>query len=144
MPQLSIFLRYTPVVIPLKNFHKINTIFRSLSWQPPRSKLEKLQHPKDIGGIAIPNSWLYYIAAQLQNMTGGMVVPEPDSTLFSDYTLAGNKHLTKAQNLAEGLESQLLCKPNKSIFLIIYIFTHFEQVWYQSLVLYHPVTSYEI
>lgn len=63
MPQLLYFLHNTPVVIPLKIFRIVNTLFRRLLWnnKHPRIKLEQLQQSKDNGGLAVPNPWLYYI-----------------------------------------------------------------------------------
>lgn len=34
--------------------------------------MEQLQRPKDEGGLALPNLWLYYFAAQLQHIVRAM------------------------------------------------------------------------
>lgn len=56
----------------MTHFRKINTIFRALIWkkQYARIKLETLQREKVDGGLAIPNPWLYFLAAQLQHFVG--------------------------------------------------------------------------
>lgn len=53
MPQLLYILHNTPMVIPLKMFRRI--------------KLEQLQKSKESGGLALPNPWAYYLAAQAQH-----------------------------------------------------------------------------
>lgn len=65
MPQFLYALHNTRMVIPLKMFCIINSLFGSLIWHssPPRIKLEQLQRPKEGGGLALPNPWLYYLAA---------------------------------------------------------------------------------
>lgn len=72
MPQLLYFHHNFPMVIPLKLFHTVNAIFRSLIWKDknPRIKLEHLQRPKESRGLALPNLWLYYLASQLQHLIG--------------------------------------------------------------------------
>lgn len=71
-PQLLYALHNAPIWIPIHIFKKCNTIFRSLIWrkQVPRIKLETLQEAKDSGGLAVPNPYYYFIAAQLQHLTG--------------------------------------------------------------------------
>lgn len=65
MPQLLYFLLNFPVVIHLKIFRVVNTFFRCLFWNagPLRIKLVQLQYSKVSGGSAVPNPWLYYLAA---------------------------------------------------------------------------------
>lgn len=65
MPQLLYCLHNAPVVVPLKIFRIVICKDR-----PPRIKFEYLQRPKDDGGLALPNPWLYYLAAQLQHLIG--------------------------------------------------------------------------
>lgn len=74
MPQFLNVLHNTPIVFPLKIFRVVNSLFRLLLWNthPPRIKLEQLQCPKDGGGLALPNLWLYYLAEQLQHLIGAM------------------------------------------------------------------------
>lgn len=82
MPQLLYFLHNLPVVLHLKIFRVVNTLFRRLLWntKPPRIRLEQLQQSKDDGGLAVPNPWLYYIAAQLQHLVGSMS-PDPEGSM---------------------------------------------------------------
>lgn len=70
MPQLLYVLHNFPMVVLLKIFWIINSIFRSLIWhfKPARVRLEQLQHPQDARGLALPNPWLYYLASQLQHI----------------------------------------------------------------------------
>lgn len=72
MPQLLYILHNSPILIPAHFFKKINRIFRELIWQKkyPRIRLETLQRDKADGGLAIPNPWLYYLAAQMQHFVG--------------------------------------------------------------------------
>ncbi|XP_073522176.1 uncharacterized protein [Phyllobates terribilis] len=70
MPQLLYVLQNSPIWIPQRYFLKANSIFRDLIWgkQDPRIKLETLQRDKTMGGLAVPNPWVYYMAAQLQHI----------------------------------------------------------------------------
>lgn len=70
MPQLLYILYNTPMVVPLKTFRIINSLFGSFIWlnKSPRVKLKQLQKPKESGGLAMPDSWLYYLASQLQHI----------------------------------------------------------------------------
>lgn len=56
--------------IPLKLFQVINSIFCSLirHTELPRNQLEQLQRPKESGGLALPDLWLYYLAAHLKHI----------------------------------------------------------------------------
>lgn len=74
MPQFLYVIHNSPVVIPLKTFRIVNSLFCLLIWKncSPRIKLEHLQRPKDKGGLALPNTWLYNLAAQLQHLIGLM------------------------------------------------------------------------
>lgn len=78
MPQLLYFLHNTPMVTPLKTFRTVNAIFHSLIWKDKHSriKMEHLQRPKDNRGLALPNPWLYYLAAQLQHLIGMLTLTE--------------------------------------------------------------------
>ena len=77
-PQLLYVLHNAPVWIPAKVFKKCNTIYRALIWRKlvPRIKLETLQERKDLGGLAVPNPFFYFVAAQLQHLAGWLC-PEP-------------------------------------------------------------------
>lgn len=87
----------------------VNTLFRRLLWnaKPPRIKLEKLQHSKDSGGLAILNAWLYYIAAQLQHLVGS-VSQDPVASAVQLLLFA-----SEAKTIPMGLEAQLFLKSNK-------------------------------
>lgn len=84
MLQLLYFLRNTPMVIPPKVFCEGISIFRMLLQhrKAPRVKLKQLQRPKNEGSLAMPNPWLYYMAAQLQDLIGSINKPRrPDAHL---------------------------------------------------------------
>lgn len=71
-------------------FCNINSIFRSFIWhsRPPGIKLEQMQRPKKARGLALPNPWLYYLAAQFQHIARAMVpegAPADPSTLILLY-----------------------------------------------------------
>ncbi|XP_071967750.1 uncharacterized protein [Engystomops pustulosus] len=72
MPQLLYILHNTPVWIPFRIFYGVQGMFRELLWKKghPRIKLETLQRAKDNGGLAIPNPWIYFLAAQAQQLRG--------------------------------------------------------------------------
>lgn len=72
MPQLLYVLHNAPTWIPMYQFHKVNRLFRALIWKKKyaRIRLETLQRDKTDGGLAIPNPWLYFLAAQLQHFAG--------------------------------------------------------------------------
>lgn len=110
MPQLLYFLHNSPVVIHLKIFRVVNTLFRKLLWhnKAPRVRIEQLQCPKDGGGLAVPNPWLYYIAAQLQHLVGSMT-HEPMGSAARLMLFA-----TGAETIL-GLEAHIFAKSNKKI-----------------------------
>lgn len=56
----------------MRYFYTINQIFRRLIWngRPARIRLETLQRAKEEGGLAVPNPWVYFLAAQLQHLSG--------------------------------------------------------------------------
>lgn len=80
MPQLLYIICNSPVWLPFKYFHKFQALFRDLVWKKgvPRIKYEMLQHPKDEGGLAVPNPWLYFLASQLQYLKGWDVAESTD------------------------------------------------------------------
>lgn len=63
MPQLLYMLHNTPMVVTLRIFRIINSMFRSFLWldRPQRIKLEQLQKPKEAGGASSVQT-LGYIA----------------------------------------------------------------------------------
>lgn len=121
MPQLLYFLHNSPVVIHLKIFRVVNTLFRHLLWNtgPSRIKLEQLQNPKDSGGLAVPNPWLYYIAAQMQYLIGSMA-QHPAGSL-ARLLLIGSG----AETIPMGLEAQMFHKSNK----LTPTFTVIQKIW---------------
>lgn len=72
MPQLLYFLHNSPCWLPLEYFKTINGIFCECikKRRTRRIKLGVLQHPRDSGGLAVSNQWLYFIATQLQHLAG--------------------------------------------------------------------------
>lgn len=71
-------LHNSPCWVPKRFFLKVNSIFRSFTWRgtTPRVKFEILQYPADSGGLAVPNVWVYFLAAQLQHLAGWESVGE--------------------------------------------------------------------
>lgn len=104
-----------PIVLPLKLFQTINSIFRQLLWRQgsPRIHLEQLQKSKETGDIAFPNNpWVYYLAAQLQHMREGMLKLGP-AVETRNSSLSIMLHHTRSASLPEDLESQLFAKSNR-------------------------------
>lgn len=62
-------------------FKKCNTIFCALNWRKQVSniKLETLQEAKDSGRLEVPNPYFYYLAAQLQHITGWLNLESSDT-----------------------------------------------------------------
>lgn len=121
MPQFLYMLHNTPVVITLKIFRVVNNLFRLLLWhtKPPRIKLEQLQYPKEGGGLALPNPWIYYLATQLPHLIGDMA-PGPASS-SAKLMLIGSG----VESIPEGLEAQQFQRPNKQM----PTYTLFQKVW---------------
>lgn len=114
MPQLLYMLHNTPMVVTLRIFRIINSMFRSFLWldRLPRIKLEQLQKPKKAGGLALSNPWLYCIAAQLQHIA--RVIPKENNGEGDrgDPTMALLTQVTGTPNIATGLEALALTKSN--------------------------------
>lgn len=115
MPQLLYMLHNTPMAVTLRIFRIINSMFRSFLWldKPPRIKLEQLQKTKENGGLTLPNPWLCYIAAQLQNIA--KVIPKESSGEGNrgDPMMALLTQITGRQNVATGLQALAFTKSNK-------------------------------
>lgn len=111
MPQLLYILHNTPMVVSLKVCRVINSIFHSLIWhiKHPRIKLEQLQRPKESSGLALPNPWMYYLAAQPQHIARALPHPskKPEA---SDYII---QFVRGESNVARGLEALGFSKSNK-------------------------------
>lgn len=114
MPQLLYVLHNSPMVITLKKFRIINSLFRSFIWlsKPPRIKLEQLQRPKDNGGLALPNPWVYYLASQLQHIARA-IGPGEDLELNLRDPSAHILRFTSRREVADGLEALQYNKSNK-------------------------------
>lgn len=71
-PQLLYALHNAPVLIPKFWFTSIDSKYRKLLWKygVARVKLTTLQYPKDQGGLVVPHSLTYFLATQLQQLTG--------------------------------------------------------------------------
>lgn len=114
MPQLLYILHNSPMVITLKKFRIINSLFRSFIWlsKPPRIKLEQLQRPKDDGGLALPNPWVYYLAAQLQHITRVLRPTQEMELNLRDPSAQLLRFTVKCEAL-DGLEALHYNKSNK-------------------------------
>lgn len=116
-PQILYILHNSPMVVPLKQFCIINSIFRSLILHnsTARVKLEQLQRPKEAGGLALPNPWLYYLALQLQHIAR-VLGPEKEPVLnLVDSTaqllrIATGGRLQRAWRHCS-IQSQISCTP---------------------------------
>ncbi|XP_073455487.1 cysteine protease ATG4A isoform X2 [Aquarana catesbeiana] len=80
LPQLLFQLHNSPVWLTSKLFRTLDSTFRDLIWKlgKLRIKLETLQQAQDRGGIAVPNSRLYFFAAQLQHWCGWEEIDDQD------------------------------------------------------------------
>lgn len=127
MPQVLHVLHSTPMVIPLKMFCIINSMFRSYIWldRPPRIKVEQLQKPKEAEGIALPNQWLYYLAAQLQHITRAMLVSSTDVGGEVNSTVALMCLAARVDEVAIGLEALVFAKSNKQFPMYVLM----QKVW---------------
>lgn len=65
MPQLLCVIHNAPVWIPHIFFYNVNSLFCNLVWSKEHAQigLETLHLMKDEGGLAVPNSAIYYLAA---------------------------------------------------------------------------------
>ena len=73
----------------------------------PRIKLKHFQRPKDNGGLALPNPWLYYLAAQLQHLVGCSGSEPTGSSQALMLHTVGDRPIPMA------LEALAFAKPNK-------------------------------
>lgn len=102
------------MVVPLKQFKIINSIFRSLIWliSTARVKPEQLQHLKEAGGLALPNPWLYYLASQLQHIAK-VLSPSETSVFNLVDSVAHLLRVATEGEVEEGLEALRFAKSNK-------------------------------
>lgn len=80
---------------------------------PPRIKLEHLQRPKDMGRLALPNPWLYYLATQIQHFIGVMNrgVERGSTNCSSSQSLM--LHTVKVESVPVALEALAFGKLHK-------------------------------
>lgn len=71
-PQLPYILHNAPVWILHYWFQWVDSLYRALLWKNgvARVKLTTLHYPKDQGGLAVLHTHTYFLAAQLQHLTG--------------------------------------------------------------------------
>lgn len=102
MPQLLYVLHNASVWLPQRYFYLINRVFRELIWGRghARIKLETLQQAKDEGGLAVPNPFIYFLAAQLQHIRGY------DADTSDDPIAQLLQYHCGTSNLYEALESK--------------------------------------
>lgn len=68
LPKCLYALQHSPVLVPRKFFHSIESLMSNFIWGRSRAKLRvaSLQRPKDLAGVALPDLFLYYIAGQFR------------------------------------------------------------------------------
>lgn len=115
MLQLLYVLHNSPVLVPLKTFRIVNSLFRMPIWKnrPPRIKLEHLQCPKDEGGLALPNPWLDYLAAQLEHLIGVMSWGTEQRGANGRSSETVMLHTVKGESVPVALEALAFGKPHK-------------------------------
>ncbi|CAJ0965832.1 unnamed protein product [Ranitomeya imitator] len=66
LPKLNYCLQHSAVPIPKHFFARLNSLVTSFIWGKtrPKLKLSTLQRPKQGGGAALPDFYLYYLAGQ--------------------------------------------------------------------------------
>lgn len=69
LPKILYVLWHTPVYLPLKHFKSLKALLKPFVWGANRHKLacQTLKNPTDLGGTALPDFNLYYIASQLSH-----------------------------------------------------------------------------
>lgn len=69
LPKFLYVFWHAPVYIPLRFFKTIEVILNTFVWGKARHKLswQVLKNPTDLGGTALPDYNLYYLAAQLSH-----------------------------------------------------------------------------
>lgn len=116
MPQLLYLLHNSPVDVPLDVFWLVNAIFCTLLWKDksPRIKSEQLQHPKDWGGIALPNPWLHYLASQMQHLIGTFSGGPSSTSSMSPSTHSIMRHRMKVRDIPRGLDASCFATSNRT------------------------------
>lgn len=67
LPKILYVTQQSPIYLPRSLFSKINSILNSFVWREGRARMPWLamQNPWDYGGMAVPDTRLYYFSAQL-------------------------------------------------------------------------------
>lgn len=109
MPNLLYFLHNTPVVIPLRIFRVVNSIFCSWLWKGghARIKLEQLQKGKRWWGPSFPQPMALLYSFSATTSRGAMALDACCEEGIGDFTFFIMMHFCRARTLAEGLEAQL-------------------------------------
>ena len=70
LPKLLYILWHTPTYLHLKYFKSLEALLKPFIWGSGRHKLawQAVKNPTDMGGMALPDLNLYYIAAQLSQL----------------------------------------------------------------------------
>lgn len=70
LPKILYMLWHTPIYIPLKYFKLMEALLKTFVWGNNRHKLawKVLKNPTDLGGTALPDFNLYYLAFQLSQL----------------------------------------------------------------------------
>lgn len=69
LPKLVYIFWHSPIHLPRRMFKAMETILNTFVWGPSRHKLpwKVLKCPTELGGTALPDLYIYYIAAQLSH-----------------------------------------------------------------------------
>lgn len=70
LPKLLYLFWHSPLYIPAHIFRSLESILNTFVWGSSRHKLswQTLKHPIHLGGTALPDLALYYIASQLSHL----------------------------------------------------------------------------
>uniref|UniRef100_A0A803J592 Reverse transcriptase domain-containing protein n=1 Tax=Xenopus tropicalis TaxID=8364 RepID=A0A803J592_XENTR len=90
-PKMLYILWHSPIRIPKKTFTKIHSQFTKFIWGTSRARLRlsTLMRPRDKGGLALPDMYMYYLAAQLTHISP-MIHNELSPPLFQLWSQATN------------------------------------------------------
>uniref|UniRef100_A0A6I8SLC4 Reverse transcriptase domain-containing protein n=1 Tax=Xenopus tropicalis TaxID=8364 RepID=A0A6I8SLC4_XENTR len=71
LPKVLYALWHSPIYIPKKVFAQLNSLLSKFIWgtSRPRLRLTTLMRPRDRGGLALPDIYIYYVAAQLTHIS---------------------------------------------------------------------------
>lgn len=70
LPKILYVIWHTPIYVPLKYFKIIEALLKPFVWGTSRHKLawQVLKNPADLGGTALPDFNLYYVASQMSQL----------------------------------------------------------------------------